>query len=242
MNQFQSMKRYINESRYLVCLQGIKTSVDCGTVNYRSEQDDLYEIEEKYGYSPEEIFSSTFLNNRQEEFYEYYHNEILANMGTPSKGLKALAALEKKGVLKTVITREIYSLAKRAGCHHVIELHGSVYKNICPQCRKHFSFKLMKDTRGIVKCPDCFRAVRPEVCLMGEQIDNALVTRAADEVSKADVLLIIGCNMKGLLPETFIKYFEGSKILLINDEPHYTDDMADIVIHGNISDVLPQIL
>ena len=99
-----------------------------------------------------------------------------------------------------------------------------------------------KNVHPCIACEKCHKVIRPQVCLVGEQVDNALITRAAEEVEKADVLLLVGCTMAQKLATTHLKYFGGSKVVLINTEEHYSDTRADIVIYGTISEILPKII
>ena len=73
-------------------------------------------------------------------------------------------------------------------------------------------------------------------------MDNARVTEAAEEIEKADVLLLLDCSMNQKLVTTHLKYFEGNKVILINPAEHFTDTRADIVIHGKVSEILPKIV
>ena len=134
-NKINLARQAIMDSSYLVCLQGHNTSMDCGCMDYR-DSNVVYDIEEKYGYSSEEMFHASFYNTRPEQFFKYYKQEILEHTGSPGDGPHALAELEKQGILKCVVTREIFSLARRGGCKNVVELHGSVFSNMCSHCRK----------------------------------------------------------------------------------------------------------
>ena len=90
-------------------------------------------------------------------------------------------------------------------------------------------------------CQKCGKIVKPQVCLNGEMLDNLKVTEAAHEVSKADVLMVLGCTLRSSLASTCLKYFSGKTIILINEEKDYSDTKADYVCHGRAKDVLPQI-
>lgn len=231
-------KKIIENSSHMVSLLGITMSMDCGCLNYRQEEG-LYDLEEKYGRAPEEIFSATYYNTRQKQFFDFYKNEILAYPGVPNKGFETLAKMEKDGVLKAIVTRELYSLPKRAGCQNVIELHGSIYRNKCPRCGKNYSIDYMKEAPGIPLCPDCKVPIRPQVCFVGELIDSTLIANASTEIEQADTLLILGSHLQSILVQTCIPYFKGDKIILINEKEHHMDDKADCVIHAKPSEVLP---
>ena len=234
------LKKMLLESDYLVILKGIGVSKECGCTSYRRSKY-AYEIEEKYGRSPEEIFSAGFYNTRVREFFEFYRNDLISSLGEINDGLRALKKLEDMGVLKMIVTRDIFSLAYRAGCKNVIELHGSVYHNERPHCRRKYSLEYIRDSKGVPRCEDCGTTIRPQIVLAGEMVNNALSTRAADEVSKADTLLLLGCDMSSVLAESFLRYFTGRRVILIHDREHYADSKADLVIRGKSMDILAQL-
>ncbi|NCC45350.1 MAG: hypothetical protein EOM18_17590, partial [Clostridia bacterium] len=128
--KLEHMRNAIQRSSNLVCLMGRRVSLDTGCDFYGGD-DFAYDVEMKYGYSPEEIFTSAFYNTRPEKFYEYYKSEILGKRGEPNECHKTLAKLEQAGKLKAVITRGIFNLASRGGCKNVICLHGNIYENQC---------------------------------------------------------------------------------------------------------------
>lgn len=233
-------KAIIENSRYLVCLLGMRVSSQCGCTNWRSDQD-AYDIETRYGCSPEEMFSAEFYNTRVTQFYDFYKREILSKRGRINDGMKSLKRLEDRGILQSIITRDIYSLPKRAGCKKVLEIHGSIYRNVCPKCRTKYPMKAVAESVGTPKCTKCGTTIRPEVCLRGEMVDNSLLTRAVDEVGMADTLLILGSRMHSQLAKTYVKYFEGDKIILINDQDHYADDAADLVIDGKAMEIMSKL-
>ena len=214
--------------------------MECGCTSYRRSKY-AYEIEEKYGRSPEEIFSAGFYNTRVREFFEFYKNDLISSLGEINDGLKTLKKLEDMGVLKMIITRDIFSLAHRAGCKNVIELHGSVYHNECPHCRRKYPLEYIRDSKGVPRCENCGTTIRPQIVLAGEMVNNALSTKAADEVSKADTLLLLGCDMSSVLAESFLRYFTGKRVILIHNREHYADSKADLVIHGKSMDILAQL-
>ena len=137
----------IRNSGHIVCLMGVGVSEDCGCLNYRSG-DNAYAIETKYGYSPEEIYSTGFYNTRTKDFFTFYHNEVLAKLGEPGPELATLKKMEDDRKLYAIITREIYGLASRAGCRNVIALHGSVYDNKCPHCGTRYDIDFMRFPTG----------------------------------------------------------------------------------------------
>ena len=201
-----------------------------------------YDIEQKYGYSMEEMFSSAFYSTRKEQFYAFYRNEILSRLTTPpGKGFLEMAELERRKMFQCIITRRIYGLPQRAGCRNVIDLHGNVYNNFCPHCGRKYSMEYVRDSVRVPLCEDCKTPVRPRVCLFGEMVDNGVITRAAEDIQKADVLLVLGSHLNSYLCNQLINYYEGDKLILVNETPHYAERLADIVIHERVDDLLERL-
>lgn len=237
-----SLRKILEASSYTVALSGFGMLTESGYPALR-DGDESYDIEKKYGYSMEEIFHSSFYSTRKELFYEFYRDEILSALDVPpGECFFRLAELEKEGLVQSVITRRIFGLPKRAGCTNIIELHGNVYDNYCPHCGKTYPVEFIKNSKKVPLCTSCNTPVRPKVCLYGEMVDNALMTRAAEEVSKAEVLLVLGTNLKTYLCEQLVGYYKGDKLILISPEEHFSDQYADIVIHDQVGHALGGIL
>ena len=130
---YEMLKSAIMECNNIVFMSGSGFLREIGVPNYRDEQE-AYDIELEYGYSPEDLFSTSFFSTRPEQFFRYYKNKILYLDGKPNNAYYALARLEQQGKLKTIITRSMYGIHQMAGSKHVLELHGSIYQNFCMNC------------------------------------------------------------------------------------------------------------
>lgn len=238
--RIQSLKKALLESRYLVCLLGINTLTDCGCYNYL-DLENAYAVEAEYGYSPEEILSASFFGTRTRTFFDFYRNRILKSPGEPLEPLPTIRRMEEEGKALAVITRSIYGIPHRAGIRNHTDLHGSILNNKCTHCGAQYDLNYMREHSGIPLCMHCGAPVRPDIVLDGELIPNSLITAAANEVEKADTLLLLGCTLRSTLARNAIKYFEGSRIILINEEENYSDSIADLAFHGKPRDILPMI-
>lgn len=238
----KSLRQILKESNYTVALSGFGMLIENGYPAIR-DGEESYDIEQKYGYSMEEIFSSAFYATRKELFYRFLRNEMLPAMDTPpGKGFMALAELEQQGIIQSVITRRVFHLPSRAGCKNVIELHGNIYDQYCPHCGTQYPVEFVRATDKVPLCTKCGTPVRPKVCLYGEMVDNAVMTKAAEEVGKADVLLILGTNLKTYLCERLIGYYAGDKMVLVTKNEHYSDKYADLVIHKRVDATLDKLV
>jgi NAD-dependent deacetylase len=150
----------------------------------------------------------------------------------------ALARLEKEGKLKAVVTQNIDGLHQKAGSRLVYELHGSVLRNRCMKCRKFYGVDYIKNTEGVPKCETCGGIIKPEVVLYEEGLDPDCIAGAVSAISNADVLIIGGTSLTVYPAASFINYFGGSKLVLINKTPTPADSFADLVIRDGIAEAM----
>ena len=209
-DKIMRLQKILDESRYTVALCGSGMIEEGGSANMKN-QDLAYKIEQKYGYCTDELYSSAFYNARSELFFTFYRNEILTHCPELTASGPALAALEKNGHLHCVITSNIYDIPRRGGCKNVINLHGSIYENQCPRCKKQYTLEYIQNyPRKVPLCEKCNIPVRPLISLFGEMVDSQRMTKTTLEISKADTLLLLGTSMDSDVFSQYIKYFAVS--------------------------------
>lgn len=235
------LRNTLQKAENVVCLAGKGMSREMGIHTYL-ETARAYEIEKAYGSSPEELYTAQCLATRPEKFYRYYRDEILMQDKEPGDAYNALAEIQKKIKLSCIITRSIYDLPNRAGCTNVINLHGTIFDSHCPRCGKKYSKEYILESNKVPLCEKCGVPLNPGVTMMGEMVDNHAMTQAADAVSHADVLFVLGANLRSKICLEELQYFHGKKLILINQEKHYMDHLADITINENVEDVLKQLV
>lgn len=222
------LREILDRSRYTVAVCGSGMTVEGGFIGIKSPER-AYEAEAIYGASPEEIFSSSFYSTRPAQFFEFYEKEMLSQIPEPGAASLALAAMERAGKLQCVITANVFEQERRGGCSHVIDLHGSVFKNTCPHCGRTYPVEAMRGGE-VPHCVDCHSVIRPGVSLYGEMVDSRIMTRTTEEIGRADVLLLLGTTMKSEVFANYVRYFNGSSLVIIHKIPHFSDKRADLVI------------
>ena len=123
--KISKLREILDESRYTVAICGSGMMEEGGFIGVKNP-DKAYDIETKYGYSAEEIFSSAFYNTRPEFFFEFYKKEMLENPPEDTDSGPSLAAMERAGKLQCLITSNIYAKAQRAGCKNGVNRHGTI--------------------------------------------------------------------------------------------------------------------
>ena len=238
MKENAQLTEWIEESNYIVFFGGAGVSTESGIPDFRSV-DGLYN--QQYKYPPETMLSHSFFMREPEEFFRFYNNKVLAPDAEPNNAHKALASLEKKGKLKAVITQNIDGLHQKAGSEEVLELHGSVLRNYCMSCGRSYDVeeviaKIEKD--GVPYCDDCNKIIKPDVVLYEEGLDQSILSRSVEHISKADMLIIGGTSLVVYPAAGLIDYYRGKKLVLINRDATSRDSAANLVIHDSIGEVL----
>mgnify|MGYP000857747986 FL=1 len=234
MGETDILKKWINESNYIVFFGGAGVSTESNIPDFRST-DGLYHQE--YDYPPETILSHSFYMRKPEEFYRFYRNKMLFPNAEPNRAHKALAKLEKMGKLKAVVTQNIDGLHQKAGSKEVLELHGSVLRNHCIRCGKFYGLDAILNSTGVPKCT-CGGTIKPDVVLYEEGLDSETIEKSVNYIANADVLIIGGTSLTVYPAAGLIDYYRGHKLILINKSVTPMDSRADLVISGPIGEVL----
>lgn len=232
---FQQM---LDESHYIVFFGGAGVSTESGIPDFRSV-DGLYH--QQYDYPPETILSHTFYRRNPEEFYRFYKNKMLFLDAKPNMAHKKLAQWEAEGKLKAVITQNIDGLHQAAGSKNVLELHGSVLRNYCEDCRAFYDVDYIKKAEGVPHCEKCGGMIKPDVVLYEEGLNEDTVQKAIRAISNADLLIIGGTSLVVYPAAGLINYFRGKHLVLVNKSATDRDSEADLLLSASIGEVFGQL-
>ncbi len=238
MSDLERFALMIKESNNIVFFGGAGVSTESGIPDFRSV-DGLYN--QKYKFRPETILSHTFYVNNKDEFYRFYRDKMLCLDAAPNAAHLKLAELERAGKLKAVITQNIDGLHQKAGSKNVLELHGSVHRNYCEQCRKFFDAAYMKASAGIPVCDVCGGPIKPDVVLYEESLDDGVIAATVRYIREADMLIIGGTSLVVYPAAGLVHYYQGRKLVLINKGATDMDGTADLVLHEPIGEVFRNI-
>lgn len=239
---YEKLRELIEGSNNIVFLGGAGVSTESNIPDFRSA-DGLYAARTKYGYSPEYLLSRTLFDSDPELFYDYYKNNLIYTDAKPNLAHFALAKLEKAGKLKAIVTQNIDNLHQMAGSKVVYELHGSVYRNHCMKCRTFYTLDEMLEIEGTVpRCPHCGGIIKPDVVLYEEGLDSNVWNGAQRAIANADMLIVGGTSLVVYPAASLVGDYKGSKLVLINKSATSYDDMASLVIHDSIGEVLSSVI
>ena len=239
MEEFIEMLKSHNR---IVFFGGAGVSTESDIPDFRGKGG-LYRQKTELPWSPEEMLSHHFYAEHPVEFFTLYkEREGMMLEAEPNRAHTALAELEKMGKLSAVVTQNIDGLHQKAGSKKVIELHGSVLRNICQKCGRIYDMEeFMELCSPVPHCPGCGCVVKPDVVLYEEMLDRNTIEDAIDEISHADMLIIGGTSLAVYPAAGLIDYYRGNKLVLINKSTTPMDARADLLIQAGLGDVFGQI-
>ena len=239
MDKYQEVNKILKEASNVVFFGGAGVSTNSGIRDFRSK-DGLYELKSQYDEPYEVMLSSTYFYSHTETFYDFYRKFMINKEAKPNLAHIALANYEKDHNL-TIITQNIDALHQKASSKNVIELHGSIERNHCLKCHKFYSLDEMLSLGKVPYC-SCGGLVKPDVTLYEEALDENVVYKAIKAISSADVMIVGGTSLVVYPAASYIEYFHGKTLIVINKESTFADINADYVFHEDIGYVLNKIL
>lgn len=239
MEAIKTLQQYVTESKRIVFFGGAGVSTESGIKDFRGV-DGLYHL--KYKYNPETILSHSFFQSHTAEFYEFYQDKIVQPTLTakPNAAHRKLAELEQAGKLTAVVTQNIDGLHQMAGSKNVLELHGSIHRNYCASCGKKYPLEAVSQADGIPHC-QCGGIIRPDVVLYEESLDDRIITKTIQAISEADLLIVGGTSLTVYPAASFLDFYQGSRLVVINLDDTSYHSKAALTINGKIGEVLSQI-
>jgi NAD-dependent protein deacetylase/lipoamidase len=234
-DQAERLAELIRESRCTIALTGAGISVPSGIPDFRSPGEGIWEKVD-----PMEVAHIDAFRRDPARFWGFYR-ERLAMLGDkePNGAHRALADLERRGLLEGVITQNIDTLHTKAGSERVIEVHGSVRTASCQSCGKQFP---MEDVEGLFNqdgaaiCSECGGPVKPDVVLFGELLPPDAMAEAEALAERADLMLCVGSSLEVFpvagLPSVTLRRGGGLAVITIGPTPF--DANAAVRMDGDV--------
>jgi len=180
------------------------------------------------------------------------HSPVWA--ATPNAGHAALVDLEHSGRLAGIVTQNIDGLHQAAGSNPdlIVEVHGSVRRAVCLKCGHEQPIEIVLervengdlDPRCQVGDVACGGLLKSATISFGQQLNPLSMPRAAAMATSCDVLLCLGSTL-GVYPVASIVPLakdQGAKLVICNMGQTSMDDLADVLVAGDLAEILPELL
>lgn len=219
MDKTETLKKWIDECSNIVFFGGAGVSTESGVPDFRSK-DGLYNQHDVRfdAYSPEYLLSHSCLRDHPDVFYEFYRQKLDTRNIEPNCAHYFLSELEEKGKLKAVVTQNIDGLHQKAGSRNVFEIHGTTERNYCERCGRIYPADCIFDSEEKIPRCSCGGKIRCDVTLYEEALPEDAVHGAIKAISEADMLIIGGTSLQVYPAASYIGYFHGRHLVVINRE------------------------
>jgi NAD-dependent deacetylase len=233
--------RILKSSKRVCAFTGAGISVESGIPPFRGKNG----LWNKY--NPEFLEINYFRRHPQQSwqlikeiFYDFF------GKAKPNDAHLALARLEERGMISSIITQNIDNLHQTAGSKIVHEFHGSASRMVCLDCNSRFASSQINLEQLPPRCPDCVDGrIKPDFIFFGEDIPEPARSNSFAETEKSDTFLVIGTTGE-VMPACMIPQMakaNGASIIEINTCPSsFTRTTSDIFLQGQATTVMSQLL
>lgn len=163
----------------------------------------------------------------------------------PGRGHRALAALYRAGKVPALVTQNIDNLHQVSGFapDHVVELHGNTTYALCLDCEKRYELGWVREKfEASGHAPDCACSgyIKTATISFGQAMPEDAMRRADDLAASCDLFLAIGSSLVVWPAAGFPLRAKqnGARLVILNREPTDFDEIADLVVHDEIGEVL----
>jgi NAD-dependent deacetylase len=243
----EQARSFIDAAERVVVLTGAGISTDSGIPDFRG---------------PQGLWTKNPLAEKMSNIHYYladrevrklaWQNRMASPAWTakPNAGHLALVHLEKRQKLHALITQNIDELHQQAGNSRdlVIEVHGSMRRFMCWGCGMRGAMqRVLERVRAgeeDPQCRDCGGILKSDTISFGQQLVPEVIDRAMQVAGEADAFVAVGSTLQvyPVAGAVDIARAAGAKLIIVNAQPTAFDDVADALLPGAISEILPAIL
>lgn len=232
------------QSDRAVALTGAGVSVPSGIPDFRSPGSGLWE-----NVNPMEVAHIDAFRRDPDRFWSFYGQRFATLQDKrPNAAHEALAELERRGLIRGVVTQNIDRLHRAAGSRNVVEVHGSIEWSVCLSCRRREGLErvleLIARCAGAPLCEACERPLKPDVVLFGELLDEEAMAAAERLAADADLMLCVGSALEvypvAALPEVTLA--RGGSLAIVTQGPTSYDDRAAVRLAGDVAEELDDVM
>lgn len=241
MSDAATLRRMIEEARRVAVFTGAGISTESGIPDFRGTNGVWTKMQpilfQDFIASPEA---------RRETWRRRFAGDDTMRAAQPNRGHRAVAMLVRQGKTRAVITQNIDGLHQASGIPEaqVIELHGNSTYAHCLDCATRYEIGALRaafDCEGDVPaCAACGGLVKTATISFGQAMPEEPMRRAQEETLAAELFIVLGSSLVVYPAAGFpeIAKRRGARLVIVNRQETPLDDLADLVIHDGIGDVM----
>jgi NAD-dependent deacetylase len=243
----QRARGWIDQAERVLVLSGAGISTDSGISDFRGPKG-LWTLDPK----AERMSQLSYYMSDPEVRKLSWQMRIdrMDQQHEPNAGHRAVVTLQERGKLHAVVTQNVDELHQRAGTDpaRVVEIHGTMRQVMCMSCGERApmerALERVKAGEEDPPCRTCGGILKSATISFGQNLVPADLDRAERAAVECDLLLAVGSTLTvypaaGLVP---LAQQTGARIIIVNAEETGYDHVADAVLRGSISEILPEIV
>jgi NAD-dependent deacetylase len=230
----EHLAELLREAKSAVVLTGAGVSVPSGIPDFRTPGSGLWE-----NVDPMEVAHIDAWRHDPDRFWGFYGDRFASLVDKqPNEAHLALAELERRGLVRAVITQNIDRLHRLAGSRRLVEVHGSIEWSVCLECGGKLAIDQVIELlgSGAPECATCAAPLKPDVVLFGELLPEAEIQRGYELAARADLLLCVGSSLEvwpvAELPEVTLEAGGAIAIVTMGATPY--DRRAAVKLSGDV--------
>jgi len=168
----------------------------------------------------------------------------------PNAGHRAIVTLERREKLHTLITQNVDGLHADAGTSpgRLVEIHGTRRRVRCLSCGEEWpmehAVERLRAGEEDPPCHSCGGLLKSATVSFGQSLVVADLERASAAATGCDLMLAVGSTLQvyPIAQVVPVARANGASLVILNRDPTPFDDIADVVLHESISEVLPLVV
>jgi len=239
------LRELIDVAKVVVPFTGAGISTECGIPDFRSPGG-IWTKNRPIRF--DEFLSSQ--EARNEAWRRRFAIEEHFAAARPGRGHLALASLYRAGKAPGVVTQNIDNLHQSSGIAptDVVELHGNNTYATCLTCAKRYELCWVKEqfaaSGQAPVCPDCGGHIKSATVSFGQSMPVRAMRRAEEMTLSSDLFIAVGSSLVVWPAAGFplMAKRNGANLVIINREATEFDEIADLVVRGDIGTVLSPLI
>lgn len=247
MPDLETIATWLRDARQIVVLTGAGISTESGIPDFRGPQGVWTKNPGAEKTATLQYYVSDSAVRKQA-----WRNRVEGSFWTaePNAGHRALAELERRAALHTLVTQNVDGLHQRAGSSpdRMVEIHGTVHDAKCLQCGWRGP---MEETLARVRagdedpsCTECGGMLKSATISFGENLVPEDLARAQQAAAGADVFLAAGTSLT-VFPAADLPAYalrNSARLIVLNAQETPFDDEADAVSRDQLGTILPELV